>query len=334
MERQQLDPWFVGKLVCPWDRQRLAYAASDFRLSCPCGRTFPVIGGIPVLLRDDVKHENGAISNSLDRMRDPERAELDVESDRAKDGAAPGGIDGWVQRAVAATNGIMYLSVMEQLTDYPIPTLRLPPGNGALFVELGCNWGRWCVAASRLGYATLGVEPQLSAAFAAARVARQLGTGSRFVCADARYLPLQDDLADVVFSYSVLQHLDKRDVAAALAEVERVLVPRGRCLVQMPNTFGLRNVYHQVRRRGVVTDFNVRYWTPNELKETFEREVGPASISVDGFFSLNPQPSEAHLLPKRYRAVVRVSETLRATSERLPVLSKLADSLFVSAQKR
>jgi SAM-dependent methyltransferase len=268
-------------------------------------------------------------------MRDPEAAERDARAQREKDGAIADRreVDAWVQRAVSATNGIMYASVIGKLTDYPAPTLRLPPGNGALFVELGSNWGRWCIAASRLGYATLGVEPQLHAAFAATRVARQLGTGSRFVCADARYLPLVDNLADVVFSYSVLQHLDKGDVARALDEVGRVLVPGGSCLVQMPNTYGLRNAYHQIRRQGVITDFNVRYWTPAELKRTFERAVGPASISVDGFFSLNPQPSEAHMLPLRYRAVVRASESLRATSERLPVLTNFADSLYVSATK-
>ena len=323
-----LSPWLVARLACPWDRRPLQQRGAS-TLACSCGRSFPVIDGVPILLRDNVTHELGVVRHSINVSRNPDAANP-VAS--ALPGAN-GSIDGYVQDIIAATNGIMYAALVRNLSEYPIPTLRLPPARGAVFVDIGCNWGRWCIAAARLGYTAVGVDPQIEAVRAASRVARQLGVKASFVCADARYLPFVDEFADVMFSYSVLQHLPKHDVERALADFRRVLVPGGRSLVQMPNVFGLRNLYHQVRRRGVIREFGVRYWTPAELRARFGTLIGPSSLSADGFFNLNPQPSEAHLLPRRYRAVVAVSEALRAASGRAPTLTTFADSIYVTSTK-
>ena len=53
----------------------------------------------------------------------------------------------------------------------------------------------------------------------------------------------------------------------------------------------------------------------------------------DGYFSLNPQPNEAHMLPVPFRAVVAASETLRTLSMHGMPITWLADSLCVSATK-
>ena len=73
-------------------------------------------------------------------------------------------------KTVAATCGTMYVPKIGKLSSYPIPTLRLPPGNGRVFVELGCGWGRWCIAAARAGYVPIGIDPMLGAVRAARRV--------------------------------------------------------------------------------------------------------------------------------------------------------------------
>jgi hypothetical protein len=77
----------------------------------------------------------------------------------------------------------------------------------------------------------------------------------------------------------------------------------------------------------------VRYWTPRELEMAFSELIGPSTISVDGFLSLNAQPQEAHLLPARFRAVVTVSEMLRSMSSRIPALQTVADSVYVESHK-
>ena len=52
---------------------------------------------------------------------------------------------------------------------------------------------------------------------------------------------------DVVFSYSVLQHLSKEDVRRVVAEIGRVLRPGGTAWIEMPNAHGPLNL---VRRAG------------------------------------------------------------------------------------
>ena len=64
----------------------------------------------------------------------------------------------------------------------------------------------------------------------------------------------------------------------------------------------------------------------------FERLIGPATVTVDGFFSLNPQAVDLPALPVRYRLIVRVSDALRRGSDRFPWLASVADSLYVRAR--
>src|SRR5207237_7041494 len=105
---------------------------------------------------------------------------------------------------------------------------------------------------------------------------------------------------------------------------------------QMANAFGPRNLYRQLVRRRFREPralFGVRYWTPEELRTAFSEAIGPAHLSVDGFFALNAQASDLELLPLRYRPVVRTSELLRRASARLPALRTVADSLYVESTR-
>ena len=244
------------------------------------------------------------------------------------------GIDAFVQQAIAATNGLMYRSIIGKLTEYPIPKLILPKGDGDCFLDIGCNWGRWSIAAAKLGYKAVGIDPSLDAICAAYRVARKLGVEAYYLVGDARFLPFADQSLDLVFSYSVFQHFNKTDAKSSLKEIRRILKDGGKSLIQMPNAFGPRSLYNQMRRGfRTAKDFEVRYWTLPELKETFSTFIGPSQLSVDGYFSLNPQSSEAHLLPWRYRAVVKVSDRIRRLSNKLKVLTYFADSVYVSSLK-
>ena len=135
-----------------------------------------------------------------------------------------------------------------------------------------------------------------------------------------------------MFSYSVLQHLSKPDVCEILKDVARVLRPGGRSLIQMANMFGVRCLYHQGRRGFRATHgFEVRYWSPGELKETFARLIGPSELSIDGFFSLDPQLSDLRFFPPSYKAIVYASEMLRRVGAAVPALKLVADSLYVDS---
>jgi SAM-dependent methyltransferase/uncharacterized protein YbaR (Trm112 family) len=329
-------------LACPRDKKPLRDDGAS--LVCEHGHRYPVIEGIPILLVSEAEQTNSEGARTL------AVAAAGVAPSLPSIEVGPHEIDPFVRRGIVVSNGNLYrhlagprrgypiplvkLPAGQYLKEYPIPRLRLPAGQGRSFLELGCNWGRWCIAAARAGYRPVGIDPSFEAVRAANRVAKQLGVAVTYIVADSRYLPFPDGTFDQVFSYNVLQHLSKENVRGTLAEVRRTLKVEGGALVQMANAFGLRCLYHQVRRgfrQG--RNYEVRFWRPAELLAAFTIGIGPSKLSVDGYLSLNVQPSDLHLMPARYRALVHTSEWLRQLSAKVPLLAKVADSLYISARR-
>jgi SAM-dependent methyltransferase len=313
-------------LVCPRDRGPLV--AVDGGLRCPSGHVYPVVGGIPVLLRDDVPDCHPYFEES---RRAAERNGAAVPAPSTTSDV----VDPFVQQEIVKTNGILYRGKEGALGRYPIPTFPLEAGTGRKLLDIGCNWGRWCIAASRNGFAVTGIDPSLMAVEAAYRVSRQLGQTPEFVVGDGRNLPFADGSFDIVFSYSVLQHFSKEDARASIAEAARVVRPGGTVLIQMANLLGVRQLYNQLRdtARGEKNVFRVRRWLPHELVRTFGELVGPARLSADGYFSLNAQAADLDLLAPFPRTVVRVSEALKSLSRRVPGVALMADSVFLEAHR-
>ena len=337
-----IDPWYLDHLVCPRDHGHLLQDGTDLR--CDRGHRYPIVAGIPVMLLGDVAHTIDVAGASLRQAAAPvpddplflETLSLSDDEKRGIAALARRGslVDPMVAYLVAATNGLMYRHLIGRLVRYPIPEIALPPGNGRPLLDIGCSWGRWSLAASALGYAAVGIDPSLGAVLAAQRVARQLGRQARFVVGDARHLPFPDGCFATAFSYSVIQHFSKADAARALAEMGRVLMPGGQARVQMPTRFGIRCLYHQLRRgfrEG--QGFDVRYWTIPELQREFAAAIGPAALEADCFFGIGLQPSDAALMSPARRLVLRASTLLTAASARIPALVWIADSVFVRAVK-
>ena len=318
-----MNEWLAEHLVCPRDKQKLE--RSDSTLTCPQQHSYPIFDGIPVMLVDDVEETHGYISRTLEKVSSNE-SPLGTASE------ANDRIDAFVQGEIPYTSGNLYFSVQHRLTRYPIPETRLPTGNGERLLDIGCNWGRWSIAAARKGYQPVGLDPSLDAVLSARRVCKQLDVNADFVVGDARFLPFADNSFDTVFSYSVFQHFSKENAKISLDEVRRVLRTGGLALIQMPNKYGIRQ-YQQHRRRGFTEGegFEVRYWTPSELIRTFENRLGPTKMSTDCFFGLGIQASDVDLLPLRYKAVVFSSEVLRRISTFLTPLTKVADSVYLES---
>lgn len=334
-----MDHWLEEHLVCPRDHQKLEQ--HNEQLTCASGHVYPIVDGIPIMLLDEVVPTQWNTTATLERVAElrasqpspPEDAPRLWEPQQVPD--SPNEVHPHVQNIIVATGGNLYVSLTGKLPRYPIPFLRLPRAKGEMFLEIGCNWGRWCVAAARRGYSPVGIDPALEAVIAAREVCRQLKAPALFVVADGRYLPFAPGSFDVVFSYSVLQHFSKENARLTLSEVARVLKTRGVSFIQMPNIYGVRSLYHQVRRRfREAREFEVRYWTPSELRDTFARLIGPSTLSVDGYFGLNVQKSDADLLPPKYKAVIAASEVLRRMSRRARWMLRFADSLYIRSIKK
>lgn len=284
---------------------------------CEREHEYPCVGGIPILVVDDELEPTQA-----GYWAKPEQIRRVLEDEPpAVEGEA---VDPYVARLIVGTHGNLYGHLAGGLPRYPIPTFPAGPGTGRL-LDVGCNWGRWTLAAARAGYRAIGIDPSFEAISAARRIARQLRVEVDYVVADARRLPFDGASFDVVFSYSVLQHFSKADVAVAVGEIRRVLQPGGLSWVQMPNAQGPLNLVRLAQRGFREGDlFEVRYWRPGELRRTFGR-IGSTELSIDGFLTLNPQSDDIDLLPRRYRALVRASDALKHARFLLPV----ADSLNV-----
>jgi SAM-dependent methyltransferase/uncharacterized protein YbaR (Trm112 family) len=309
------------ELACPRDRTRLEPQGES--LVCEQGHEFPYVDGIPVMVVDDelAPTQPGYWSDSeqIARVRSAEPPPVEGE-----------GVDPYVAELILGTHGNLYKHLSGGMSRYPIPDFPLPRGTGELLLDIGCNWGRWSIAAAQRGYRPIGVDPSFEAIVAARRIARQLGADTRYVVADARRLPFADGTFDVVFSYGVLQHFSKSDVAVSVDEIARVVKRSGYSWVQMPNSLGALNAVRLAQRRFREGDaFEVRYWTPPELKRVFGR-IGPTELRTDGFFTLNPQKRDLDLLPARFRAVVHVSEALK----RVHAPTTFADSVNVRSVPR
>lgn len=339
-----VDPWLLERLVCP--RDQMSLTLSQGSLACERDHRYPVIDDVPVMLVDDApptfEQATAALGRAGDDALDPRARQFHLEtvgiSDEQKRGvlellARGSSIDPVVAYLVAATNGLMYRELVGRLSAYPIPDIPIPPGSGVL-LDVGCSWGRWTIAAQRRGYSAVGIDPSLGAVLAARRVARQLGVAARFVVGDARYLPFATGQFDRVFSYSVIQHFSRADAGAAIAEIGRVLRGGGQSRVQMPTRYGVRCLYHRVRRGfSDGAGFDVRYWSLAELRELFGSRIGDTTLDVDCYFGIGLQESDAALMSGPRRAVLRASATLKAAQQSLRFLIHAADSVYVASTK-
>jgi SAM-dependent methyltransferase len=247
-----------------------------------------------------------------------------------------GKIDPVVSLLLSGTCGNAYVHRRGDpgLGEYPIPRIELPAGEGRLLLDVGCNWGRWSIAASRAGYRAVGIDPSLGAVMAAQRVAAALGADVKYVVGDARWLPFRADLFDNAYSYSVLQHMAKENVRLALGELRRVLKRGGYAKIQMAAKYGVRSLQHQWRRgfREPV-NFEVRYWSPAELIRTFDDLIGPTVLTTDCFFGLGWQWSDFAHMRHLHKPILVASEVFKRLSAVVVPLRRVADSVFCTATK-
>jgi SAM-dependent methyltransferase len=313
---QEISAKVQGALVCPRDHTRLR--ASHGWLECERGHRFPEEQGIPVFA-DQVRRE---------------LVPANMEPCRHTGGVL---VDGFVSDWIVNTNGNLYRRVRGKLPRHPIPKWPLDQGHQGLLVDLGCGWGRWSIAAARAGLCPIGVDVHIDALAAAARVARQFRVEAVFACADAECLPLGPASVDVVFSYSVLQHLEKEKAVRVVREAARVLRPGGICLIQLPNANGLYNLTRQAGRgfrAAKPGTFEMRYWSRAEIRQALE-SAGFTGVTMraDGFLTQNPQLSDLDLLSLGGKTVVLVSHLLCQVSRVLPMLAHIADSVWVQAER-
>jgi SAM-dependent methyltransferase len=305
----------IRLLGCPQDHSPLQLREDV--LVCRDGHTFKFEQGIPIFTKTPRRE---LIPGNM--------GPCEYQGDRSA-------VDPFVNDWIVNTNGNLYWSSRGKLPRYPIPQSPLQAGDGKTVVDVGCSWGRWSIAAARAGYRPIGVDVHVDALAAAARVAKQLGAEADFVCGDADHLPFLPQSVDAVFSYSVLQHLERSVVRRFFAEAHRILKPGGVCLVQLPNRFGVFSLFQQLRRffrEAKTGSFEMRYWSRNQITDAVRNAgLSTPDIRPDGFLSQNPQASDLDFLPGSAKLIVSLSEKGRRASALFPVFTHFADSLWIRA---
>lgn len=242
----------------------------------------------------------------------------------------------YVQDMVAGTNGRMYLDVVGKLSSYPIPELPFPGEGKGLFLEIGCGWGRWLVAAARRGYHPVGIDLKWDAARAVSEVLAGHGlTGSVVVCELDR-LPFKNGCFAMVWSYSVLQHVDRRKALNCIEQAFQTLAVGGRCIMEFPLRTGLRNRFLGAAQAKTEpeTSWCVRYYELDELKRIFMKVFGNFRYESHCFFGIGIQAIDFRYVAWRHKPVILISLLLAWVSKFLIPLRRLSDSVYVLTVKQ
>lgn len=307
---------FPNFLACPLDGTSLRSSGSS--LACEQNHEFAIEEEVPVL------------TSNPRREIEPKNHPPCVIETNSK-------IEPFVNNWIVNTNGNLYWKVRGKLPRYPIPRWPFETGKGKTLVDLGCGWGRWCLAAANAGFQAVGVDVHLDALQAATRVSKQLGKKNSYLCTDIEKLPFHSNTMDMVFSYSVLQHLDRAKVARILSEAARILKPGGVLHVQLPNVAGVHSTIQRMKRgfrEARPGTFEMRYWSKRSIRETLQASgFEDVEIEADGYFSQNPQLTDLDLLSATGKLVVMTSYAGTKLASAIPPFAAIADSLWVTARK-
>jgi len=302
------------------------------------------VSGIPVFLLAEKEQTMRIAKASLSAAESAAGAPLYVDtlglSEEQKRGIerdwiAGGKIDPVISYSIAATNGRGYVNLIGRLESYPIPDIPVGVGNGELLLDVGSHWGRWSVSAARKGWAVIGIDPSLGALLAAQRAFSGMGLNMAFVCGDARFLPFKADIFRCAFSYSVIQHLSEADAQLCITEMGRVLRRGGFCQIQMAHRGGLRSTYTRLHRDYLNAGrFRVRYWSLAQLREVFERNIGPSTLTAEAFGGLGLLAEDRKYVSTKARAMIAISSLLKKAASLIHPLIRLADSVYVISVKQ
>ena len=318
-----VDPRLLEILRCPESGQPL-YVESDQLVSSDGTRRYSVVDGIPCMMPEaalpthqgyrDLLQENGT-EDSFVEMSETEAIKF-------------------VLAMLVATCGNLFRGAkLDRLVPIPDVPPELPDGR---ILDVGCNWGRWSMAAAKAGRQVIGIDIHLKSLVAAKRISRQLAPDNEplFVLGDGRYLPFSPMAFDGVFSYSVIQHFSKANAAIILSEIRRVMKKQATSVIQMPNRAGIRSRLNLLRSgysEGV--EFDVRYHSIVELLQLFGSKIGKSEFFADCFFGLNVHASDRQFISPGKQWIVDLAILALQASRRFPSLGKYSDSVFIVSTK-
>lgn len=167
---------------------------------------------------------------------------------------------------------------------------------GQRVLDIACGTGYGMRILSSTARIVIGVDRDI----VAARSARDAGP---VVVANGSALPFRTSAFDVVTSFETLEHLEER--APFLAELTRVLVPRGQLVLSTPNARYTRPVNGRPRN-----PFHVFEYTPEELAAEVKRsfvDVEMKGQQISDRFKISPFWDDQQRLPRTPKVRARLA---------------------------
>jgi len=132
-------------------------------------------------------------------------------------------------------------------------------------LDLGCGDGFFTHSMKLNGFSMVGVDVSQSGL----RWAKLLsGNGIDYVRATGTLLPFRDEVFNEVISFEVIEHVSKQKAALMVAEMWRVLKPRGAIIISTPNKKNIRN---RIRHRQFTSAKHLYEYEIDELRELFAK---------------------------------------------------------------
>jgi len=253
-------------------------------------------------------------------------------------------IPAYIQKMIAGTNGRHYQGLIGRLKTLPIPELPEKVKAEASksrekpwMLDIGSGWGRWLLAGANAGFVAVGLELKLEAARVAKELLQREGKRGFVVVADAGKPPFAPESFDVIWSFSVLQHLHRKRARACLERCAELLKKGGLLAIELPTKFGIRNrfIRHaQEKEEDKWDSWVVRYYTRAEIDEVVGSQFNEIEVKAHAFGGIGYLPIDFKFVDVKFKLAALISEFMRKISGAMPMLIPLADSLYVFARKK
>lgn len=245
----------------------------------------------------------------------------------------------WViQNQIAATNGIHYADMLGKL--HEIPSYNLPvesASSDSIMLDIGSGWGRWLIAGSKKGYIPVGIDLRLEFCETQQKLLKSQDIKGYSIVADLESLPFQENIFDLVWSFSVIQHTHKIRLENCLNTINFILSNTGFTLLEFPNKNGVRNrIIYKDKVNSELDDYNswdVRYYTIAEYKEIFEKYLHNFSFTNHSFLGIGILPEDIKYVSNKNKIACAVSRVFSKIAELLPYLSRFSDSIYIKSTK-
>lgn len=167
-------------------------------------------------------------------------------------------------------------------------------------LDIACGTGYGLPILRARAQWVIGVDADVEAA-RQARVELDQDSGGVLV-ADGYCLPFADGCFDIVTSFETLEHLADR--GRFLAELRRILIPEGLCILSTPNANQTRPVNGKPKN-----PYHVHEYTPAELDAELRGYFASVELLgqvLDSRFAISPFWEDQQRLPRTPRAQARL----------------------------